>query len=318
MDEMIIPEKLNRGDKVAIISPASSVRQEFIDGAAAFFEAQGFEPFVAPHANGPADGSFAAPLSDRLSDLLTVWQMPEVKAVVCSRGGYGAAHLLPLIPGELLRENPKWLVGFSDISALHALSLSQGVASIHGPMTRHLNDAAPEAAALMMILRGEGMPGYEWNLRDGGNDCAGVEANRTGSAEGRLVGGNVAVLNGLAATPFDLFARALSEDTILFIEDIAEPVYKIERVLCRLWMQGVFARLKGLLVGRFTAYEPDRKYPSMEAMIHNFLADRGLDGFPVAYNFPAGHIEGNMPLVEGGKVCLDVSEESARLMPLPA
>lgn len=303
------PSPLKHGDKVAIISPASVVRPEFIDQAADFIRGNRLKPVVMPHAKGVADGSYAASVSDRLSDLLTAWNMPDVKAVVCSRGGYGAVHLLPLIPGELLSENPKWLVGFSDISALHALSLSQGVASIHGPMTRDFRPDCEGGMKVMEMLLSGRMPDYSFLSED--TDA--IPDNIEGEARGKLIGGNLAVLNGLAGTPFDLLSRPMAEDCILFIEDISEPIYKIERILFRLYMQGVFSRLKGLLVGHFTETSPDRNHISTERMIERFLNSMKLSDLPVAYNFPVGHFPGNMPVIEGAEVSLTVGKRSAVL-----
>lgn len=302
---MIYPDRLVCGDKVAIISPASVVKAEFIDSAADFLRAKGYEPVVMPNAKGPADGSYAASVENRLSDMLSAWTMPDVKAILCARGGYGATHLLPLIPGRLLRDNPRWLVGFSDISALHALSLSQGVASVHGPMARDFRDGHRGGEAVMGILSAGRMP----ELRFDNPGSEGLPPNRPGTAQGRLIGGNLAVLDGLAATPFDMLAMPMREDCILFIEDIAEPIYKIERILCRLYMQGVFSRLRGLAVGRFTETAPDRNYSSTELMISSFLEERKLSAFPVAYNLPCGHFPGNMPLVEGAIVNINVGAE---------
>lgn len=308
---LIFPDTLKKSDVIAIISPASVVKAEYIDAAAEYIRSQGYEPLVMPHAKGPADGSYAASSEDRLADLLAAWQMPEVKAIVCSRGGYGAAHLLPLIPGRLLRENPKWLIGFSDISALHALSFSQGVASIHGPMTKHWNSERPEAADVMHILESGEMPRYEFE----NNDRTKCPENIPGRGQGVLVGGNLAVLNGLAATPFDLLAVPMKEDCILFIEDIAEPIYKIERILYRLFMQGVLERLKGLIVGAFTESKADKNFDTTELMIGKFLRDHNLSHFPVAFGAPFGHIDHNMPLIEGAEVEIEVSSGAAILSP---
>jgi len=306
---MFFPERLKAGDKVAVISPASVVKPEYVDSAAEYIRECGFEPVVMPHAKGPADGSYAASLDERLSDIIAAWSMPDVKAVLCSRGGYGAVHLLPLIPENLFRENPRWLIGFSDISALHAYSLRQGVVSIHGPMAKDLHAGHTGGEAVVEILRTGKMPEYVFD--DPGSDE--LPPNRPGEACGTLIGGNLAVLDGLAATPYDILAWPLKEDCILFIEDIAEPIYKIERILCRLYMQGVFSKLKGLAVGRFTETSPDRNDVSTEMMISRFLKDRNLTHFPVAYNLPVGHFPGNMPLIEGAEVCMAVASGSARL-----
>lgn len=304
---MIYPETLKEGDKVAIISPASVVNPVFIDSAAAYIGQNGFEPVVMPHAKGPACGSYAASVQDRLSDLLSAWQMPDVKAVLCSRGGYGAVHLLSHIPESLFSENPKWLVGFSDISALHAFSLRCGVVSIHGPMARDFNDRHEGGRAVMDILKNGTLSGYSF----GHEESESMPSNRPGTASGKLTGGNLAVLDGLAGTPFDILNDTKEEDCVLFIEDIAEPIYKVERILYRLYLQGVFSRVKGLAVGQFTETSSDRNHLSMERMIEHFLENNGISGFPVAYGMPVGHFPHNMPVIEGADVILTVDNSRA-------
>lgn len=291
---MFFPKSLRPGDKIAIISPASVVNPEYIDAAARVIADRGFTPVVMPHAKGPADGSFAATERERISDFLTAWNDSSISALLCARGGYGSVAILPAIPGSMLRANAKWLMGFSDISALHAMLQSAGVASLHSPMARHLAEfpAGDESTeALFGILTGDGPVRYSLPAGD---------ACFCGEAEGRLRGGNLAVLDGLAATRFDILrAEPADDDVILFLEDIAEPIYKVERILWRLRLNGTLNRVAGLIFGAFTDYRPDRNYPSMEAMIRSRIADWELEGIPVALGFPCGHQRANLPLIEG-------------------
>lgn len=307
---MIKPEKLNPGDKVAIISPSSAVKSEYIDNACLFLREQGLVTLIMPHAKGPQCGSYAASRQERLSDFLNVWEDKSIKAVLCGRGGYGATHLLTDIPDNLLHDNPKWLIGFSDISALHAATAKQGIMSVHGPMTRNFNSDDPGVKEIMKIILEDKLPEYNV-VRD--NINATLPANRPGTAQGRLFGGNLAVLNGLAGTPFDMANRIAEEDSILFIEDIAEPIYKVERVLYRLLMQGVLNKIKGLIVGQFTEYRQSADHSSMESMIDSFLEVHEISDIPVVYDFPCGHIERNMPLVEGAETYLKVSATTTEL-----
>lgn len=305
--QYIFPDSLSAGDRVAIISPASPVNPEYIDQAAAFLRSYGLQPVIFPHAKGPASGSYAADEKGRLDDFIAAFSMPEIKAVICSRGGYGSVHLIPQIPGRLLLDNPKWLVGFSDISALHALAVTEGIASIHGPMVKHLHPDSQEGDELMALLTGN----YGEDMIV--NRDPALPSNQPGEADGILLGGNMAVLSGLTGTPFDLFGKALSENVILFIEDIAEPIYKIERILYKLYMQGVLPSLRGLIVGRFTDYRPDANYTSMEMMISDFLLRTRLTSLPVAYGFPIGHIDGNRPIIEGARMHLHCTPDTATL-----
>lgn len=296
--ELIKPQALPHGSRVAIVSPASIIDPAYVEGAVTTLRSWGYEPVVSPHALGSC-GSYSGTVQERVADLASALTDPTVRAVLCSRGGYGTVHLLEAISRLPLRDDPKWIIGFSDISALHALMASRGIASIHGSMCKHLalQPGGHPATALRAILRGE-YPSY---------DAPAHTLNRPGAATGRLVGGNMAVLGGLTGTPYDIFAPG----TVLFIEDIAEPIYKVERLLYQLRLNGVLGSLAGIVVGRFTDYRPDRNYPDMYAMIADMTAPYG---YPVAFDFPCGHTDDNMPLIESLDVTLTVGEGGTRLV----
>lgn len=307
MKDIIIPASLKNGDKIALISPATIVKEEYVTGAAEMLRQEGFEVVVMPAALGPADGSYAADFESRLADLRQALLDPEVKCIFCARGGYGCVHLLPYISADEIRSNPKWLAGFSDISALHALWLKSGVASLHAPMAKHLTllpSDDPATVAMLSILRGEKPIDYKLPTSP---------FSRKGEAAGRLQGGNLAVLNGLAATPYDILKVDEDEEVILFIEDIAEAIYAVERMLLRLYLSGVLTRIRGLIVGQFTDYRPDRNHNSMEEMISSLLVRCGIDSIPVAFNFPIGHVDFNLPMIEGERVRLKVTEDYTSL-----
>lgn len=304
---MIFPDSLRPGDKIAIISPATTVRDDYIDGAVRILADHGFSPVVMPSAKGPASGTFASTVESRVDDLRTALHDTTVKAIFCARGGYGCIHLLPFFSGKEIRENAKWIIGFSDVSALHALWHKAGVASLHAPMAKHLTSLGtgdPCTLSLLSILTGDARTDYK---------CAPQPFNRKAKASGMLLGGNLAVLNGLASTPYDLLTGDEEEGVIMFLEDIAEPIYKVERVLTRLILSGVMKRIKGLIIGQFTEYKPDLNHSSMEQMIDVLLRRHNISGIPVAFNFPTGHVDHNLPLIEGDFVTLDVSDEGTSL-----
>ncbi len=299
---MVYPKNLNKGDKVAIISPATAVKPEYIDGACQWLRAQGLEPVVAPHALGPKSGTYAASEASRVDDWLAALSDPEIKAILCSRGGYGCVHLADKTPLEMVRANPKWLIGYSDVSALHALFHRAGIASMHGPMAKHLTLEAPEHYATVAELKllTQGLPvRYEADAFDG---------NHHGKAKGMLLGGNMQVLSQLAGTDLDLLAKPLHQDVILFLEDINEPIYAVQRMLMRLWMSGILMAAKGLIFGRFTVYQPDANYPDMNAMLVDFFRQHEVGAKPIAFNFPVGHVADNVPLVEGAEGELEVGQ----------
>ncbi|MDE6534080.1 MAG: LD-carboxypeptidase [Muribaculaceae bacterium] len=304
---MIYPEKLKPGDKIAIISPATTVRQEYVERASDMIREAGLVSVVMPHANGPACGSYASSEEGRVSDLRDALRDRSVKAILCARGGYGCVHLLPRFTPEEIRANAKWLIGFSDVSALHALWHKAGVASIHGPMAKHMAEKGvcdPCVRWLLTLLTESPDMRYVF---------PGSPYNREGKAEGMLLGGNLAVLNGLAATPYDLLTPHIGDGVILFIEDISEAIYAVERMLIRLSLSGTLHRLRGLIVGQFTEYRGDRNHSTMEEMIDSLLRRSGIQDMPVAFGFPVGHVDENYPLVEGAEVRLTVTSEEVRL-----
>ncbi len=291
---VIIPPFLKEGDKIAIVSPAGVTRSQNVYNAIPVLQSLGWEPYTSEHAFG-RHGTYSGTDDERYADLEAALLDPDVKAILCSRGGYGAVHLLERLDRLPLRDNAKWIIGFSDISALHALMHRHGIASIHGPMAKHIaghDGEDPDSQALFEILQGEG---HDFLV-------APYPLNRCGEATGMLLGGNMAVLTGLIGTPFDMF----KPDTILFIEDVSEPIYKIERMIYQLKLSGVLGRLKGLIVGDFTEYSPDVDNSSMEDMIHEMV--REYD-YPVAYGVPFGHSTHVMPLVESVEATLTVTPD---------
>ena len=306
---MIYPSPLRPGDTVALISPATTVKEEYVHGAAEQMSRLGLRPLVMPHALGPVHGSYAANLSSRLQDITDALTLPEVKAIFCTRGGYGCVHLLGHIPLDLLREHPKHLIGFSDVSALHALWQKAGIISLHAPMARHLThfpSVGDEGGGkpayctekLFELLRSP-RPAVDYSLPTS-------PLSLRGKATGRLTGGNLAVLSHLTGTPYDPLAPLPGEELILFIEDIGEAIYATERMLWQLKLSGALARYKGIVAGQFTGNKPDRNFPSTSAMIASRLREWGVT-CPVAIDFPAGHVDFNLPLPLGAQVTLEVS-----------
>lgn len=291
----MIPAPIRQGDRIAIVSPASVIEPQLVEGAASTLQALGYEPLVMPHALGRS-GTYSGTPDERFADIAAALADNSVRAILCSRGGYGAVHLLdrldPVVAGTV--GNPRWLIGFSDISALHALWYRHGIPSLHASMARQLALGVDTEATGRLLSLLEGNPfSLEWTNHTG-------VPNRPGTVTATVTGGNLAVLDALVSTPYD----TLRPGNILFIEDIAEPVYKIERMLYRLAMSGVLARIAGLVIGRFTEYRPDLNHTSMEDMIRK-MVDRY--SFPVAFGAPIGHIgSDNMPVLHGATVTMTV------------
>lgn len=289
--DIIFPAPLKRGDKIAICSPAGRIKENIVNDAAQVLRAQGYRVEIMPHALGQS-GNFSGTPDERYADIKAAFADPETRAILCSRGGYGVVHIMDRLAALPLEKDPKWVIGFSDISALHALMATKGIASIHSSMCAHIKKGAadPDNRDLFAILRGE-RPVHIFDSHD---------YDRQGLVTGILRGGNLAVLAELINTPYDVF----QPDTILFLEDVAEPIYKIERIFYQLRLSGVLAKIKGLIVGQFTEYKADDNYKDMETMIRDAVAGYS---FPVAYNVPVGHVDHNIPLIESAKVTLKVS-----------
>lgn len=292
-----IPAPLRDGDRIAIVSPSGPVDSALVYAAADTLRGQGYRVDIFPSALGKC-GQYAASDSARLADLSAALTDSTVRAILCSRGGYGAVHLLDSLSALPLERDPKWLIGFSDISALHALLASRGIASIHGNMCKHiaLGPDDEDNATFLAMLRGY-RPAYEF---------APDSLNRCGQASGRLLGGNLAVIAELINTPYDV----IQPGTILFIEDVEEPIYKIERIMYQLRLSGVLPRLAGLIVGQFTGYRPNDSYKTMERMIADMTAPYT---YPVAFNVPIGHVDHNVPVIQSAEVTLTVTPEGTSL-----
>ncbi|MBO4813715.1 MAG: LD-carboxypeptidase [Muribaculaceae bacterium] len=300
---MIIPPFLKPGDKFAIISPSGTVLPERVDGAVCAIEKWGFVPVVGEHCKEEYHAysviTHSASPEHRLADLQWALNDPQVRAILCSRGGYGAVHLLEDIDLDHISRDPKWLIGFSDISALHAAWHRAGVVSIHSPMAKHLTLYGSDNETNRInynILTGKGLPTYNEPPH---------RHNRNGRATATITGGNLAVLMGLLATPYNI----IKPGNILFIEDVAEQVYQVQRLLYHLRLADILPRLAGLIVGQFTKHRGDDTSAMLD-MIHDMVAPYD---YPVAFNFPIGHVQRNVPIVEGTTATLEVGDTKVKL-----
>lgn len=298
----ILPPALSQGDLVEIISPSSALADaELVVGARRTLEGWGLRVRVAPHALGRA-GHFAGTDAERLADLVHAVRDSEVKCILCSRGGYGVLRLLEAADLAPLRQQPKWMIGFSDITALHAAFARVGCCSLHAPMAKalaHSHSNKSVLTAMRGILFGQRTMDYK------------VEAhpmNRQGDASGRLFGGNLSLIYSMQATPFQFPA----EGCILFIEDLSEKLYHIDRMMHNLRLSGMLSRISGLVVGQFTDMVPNVEFgQTLEEIVMSMVADYG---YPVCFNFPVGHVGNNVPLIEGASVHLSVTAAGATLV----
>ncbi len=299
------PAFLRPGDKVAIVSPASWVSAANIQAAATVIEQWGYTPVVGRNSGAGWHG-FAGTLEQRQHDFITALQDTSVKAIFCTQGGYGSVQLLCELPVTELRNNPKWIIGFSDVTALHSAWVSAGIMSVHANMAARLRVAHGQDTtmrALRGLLQGR-MPSYT---------VPSHSRNVTGKAHGVIVGGNLTVMNSLAGSQYDMLSPAFmaQHDVILFIEDVHERIYHVDRLLHSLKLRGILPRLKGLIVGSFTDYRKNDDWATMTDMLSHYLKDYT---FPIAYGFPVGHVGSeNFPIIEGCAATLVVGPESTTL-----
>ncbi|MCX6229183.1 MAG: LD-carboxypeptidase [Bacteroidia bacterium] len=293
---MKFPSYLVPGDRVAIVSPAGFINQKIVERGAVILREQGFVVEIGHHAFGK-EGVFSGSDMDRSTDMQKALDDKSVKAIFFSRGGYGSIRTHANLNWSSFFKKPKWLIGFSDITVFHSFLSNHKIASVHGVMTawfEQKDELTDSFIELLALLRGA-KPEYK---------LASHPLNRVGENSGTLIGGNLSIIQSLRGTALDLSPKG----KILFIEDIDEHHYHIDRMMLNLKTGGILKNLSGLIVGYFTAIT-DGEAPfekSSEEIIREAVADYG---YPVAFGFPAGHELPNKPLLLGGKVELKVSSD---------
>jgi muramoyltetrapeptide carboxypeptidase len=303
---MLVPPALKPGDTIAIVPTARSIMRDELTDGIELAKSWGLHVKLG-HCVGRKHFQQAGTSKERAADLQAAFDDPAVKAIWCARGGYGTVHLLKHMDLNVVRNNPKWLVGFSDVTVLHNTLHRLGMASLHGQMP--FNVGAKSATAKETLRRA--LFGEELSLitmRELGVEP--TAANHPGVCEGELVGGNLSLLYALRGTPYDIDPAG----KILFIEDLDELLYHVDRMVMNLKLAGWFERLAGLVVGGLTDMkDKDPNDPfglTAEQIIEKAI---GRATYPVCYGFPAGHIADNRALVMGQKAKLSVTTEGATL-----
>jgi muramoyltetrapeptide carboxypeptidase len=300
MKALTIPPYLREGDKISIISPASHIDGKHVLYAEKLLRASGFDVVLGEHVFS-ANGPFAGSDDERLQDLQQATDDPSVKAVLCSRGGYGISRIVDRVDYSALKNHPKWYVGYSDITSLHLwLNKVCGIASLHAEMP--INYSNPEYSPLcydtmIRALKGEQDQIVWKSLR---------EASFT--VEGTVLGGNISLICSLDGTP----GQPDTEGAILFIEEIGEHFYHLDRMLTSMRMAGVLSNLSALLVGGMEKItEGEHVFnQSVEEVVMNVV---GRYGYPVLFGFPAGHIPINRAFYLGRNAILTQNGSEASL-----
>lgn len=312
--KIIKPKRLVAGDTIGIIAPASGAEPERFDAAIAMLEASGFKVIVGKYARGD-NGIFSGTDKERLHDLMWAFTDKDIDAVWCIRGGDGAPRLLPDIDFNIIKKNPKIFVGYSDITSLHlAISQATGLVTFHGPgASSTFSDYTKKNC--FDLLTGAVMP-YKIELANDNVEKGKkaplfkTEVIKKGKCRGRLIGGNLSLLAALAGTPYAL--RDL-KGKILFIEDVNERPYRIDRMLTQLRQSADLKSVAGVALGIFDGCNPPEGRWSQTAqdVIKDRLGDLGV---PVVYGLSFGHIRDQCTLPVGIEAELDATAATLTLL----
>ncbi len=293
---MITPPFLTQGDKVAIVSTARKISPADVLPAIRIFRGWGLEVLEGKHLYA-VHNQFAGSDEERLADLQHALDDENIRAVICSRGGYGTVRIIDRLDFTRFLQNPKWIVGYSDVTVLHShIHRNFGIETLHAMMPvnfRDLCDSTPPVYTMKRALMGIGL---EYEIPH-------EPLNRKGSCTGLLTGGNLSILYSLAGTVSDIDTRG----KVLFLEDVDEYLYHLDRMMRNLKRTGKLDQLAGLIVGSMSKMR-DNDIPFGKTP-YEIIADSVREyEYPVCYNFPAGHQEDNRALILGREVTLEVSD----------
>ena len=299
---MIFPKFIKEGATIGIVAPAGKIDNESVNYSKTFLHELGFKVVLGENVFDVYH-QFAGSDTLRASDLQHMLNCSDVDVIMCARGGYGTSRIINNLDFTHFLQSPKWIVGYSDITVLHSMLQNRlGVASIHGPMPKNFPGKSHEdqdIKNLFDILKGE-LPRYE--VQDN-------PLNRPGEAEGVLIGGNLSILYSLRGTSLDFDPHG----KILFIEDVGEYLYHLDRMMMNLKNGGVLKCLRGMIVGQFTEMK-DSETPfgaTPYEIIHEAVKEYN---YPVLFGFPAGHGAVNQPLVFGKRITLSVTQQGSNLI----
>jgi len=297
---MYQPAALLKGDKIGIVSPAGKIDPEKVGIAVSKIENAGYKVVLGNHVFDE-ENQFAGSDTNRLRDFQLMLDDPEIKAIICARGGYGCVRILEHLDFDLFIRKPKWLVGYSDITVFHSyLNLILGVESLHAIMPINFPVDDKENKSVMTLL--QSLTGDFENY-----EISSHQLNRNGITEGELIGGNLSILYSLRGTALDFETHG----KILFLEDVGEELYHLDRMMLNLKMGGKLSELQGLIVGGMSDMKAGNTdfgktaYEIILESIENYT-------YPVVFDFPAGHIKENWALPFGRFLKLDVSEKRVK------
>jgi len=283
-----IPAYLQKNDCIGIVCPAGYMSMEKAQASINTFQQWGYQIKIGKTLGSDSENYFSGTDKERLTDFQKMLDDDEIKAIYCARGGYGVGRIIEQIDFKKFKDNPKWIIGFSDITILHAHIYSNyKIASLHAPMASAFNNNEFEnkyVASLKNALGGNKIK-YQ---------CKPNEFNKKGEAVAELVGGNLSLLAHITGTSSDIKTKG----KILFLEDVGEYLYNIDRMLYQLKRSGKLHKLAGLIIGGFTELK-DTERPfgkTVYEIIHDIVKEYN---YPVSFGFPVSHSKENYALKIG-------------------
>ena len=300
---MINPPLLKSGDKIGIVATGRKVSVNNIEPACKILTSWGMEVVMSPNLHSNGHEYLAGSDLERLSDIQQMIDNPDIKAIVCARGGYGTTRIIDALDFSSLYKNPKWIVGFSDVTALHLKLFKVGIKSVHGTMPLLFSNT--ESNSSIESLR-RSLIGESDVITSSPN-----RFNKFGKATAPIIGGNLSLI-------VDSIGTSADPDTngkILVLEEIDEYKYKIDRMLMHLKRSGKLDNLAGLIVGYMTDIK-DPDIPFGETIEEIVVSKTTKKNYPIAFNFPIGHENPNLAWVHGSVMTLNVTEAGAQLLPI--
>lgn len=295
---MKIPPSLQKGDTIAIVATARKNIDDNLQPAIDLLHSWGLEVAIGKSI-GLDDNQLAGTDAQRAEDFQQQLDNPNIKAIWCVRGGYGTVRMIDLLDFTKFKQNPKWIIGFSDVTVIHSYVNQLKIATIHGAMPVTVGKASVESVeTLRQAIFGESLK-YE---------IPSETSNKLGIAKGEIVGGNLSILYSLMGSNAQIDCKG----KILFIEDLDEYLYHIDRMMMSLKRCGCFEDLNGLIIGTMTKMK-DNDIP-WGKNANQIIADVTKDySFPILYNFPAGHFHDNRALIFGKQVSLELNATTSKL-----
>ncbi len=295
---MIIPNYLKDGDCIGLISTARKISQKELEFGLRILQEWGLKVILGENIFSEYR-QFAGTDIQRTVDLEHMLSDDKIKAILCVRGGYGTARIIDNIKDKIFSNYPKWIIGYSDVTVLHSHLHNLGIASIHGPMPINFTKTSRKSLKMLRsVLFGEDNYIYTNTNR----------LNREGEVKGEIIGGNLSILYSLLGSPSDIN----TDNKILFIEDLDEYLYHIDRMMINIKRNQKFKKLKGLIVGSMTEMNDNEiKFgKTANEIIYEHIKEYN---FPVCFDFPSGHIKNNMSIIFGKQSLLRITSKSVVL-----